>query len=123
MTRLSRLAACAVAAVLAAPVPAAAADAPASGEAPWRWSLPPGFPEPWVPPDNPMSRAKVALGERLFFDTRLSVTGQYSCASCHEPARAFTDGRPVSVGALGDALPRNAMTLANVAWSPALGWG
>jgi cytochrome c peroxidase len=88
----------------------------------WTWSLPPGFPVPVVPADNPMSAAKVDLGRRLFFEPRLSVTGRHSCASCHDPALAFTDGRAVAEGALGDRLPRAAMPLANVAYSPALGW-
>jgi cytochrome c peroxidase len=69
-----------------------------------------------------MSEPKVALGRRLFFDPQLSITGRYSCASCHDPARAFTDGRPVAVGALGDELPRNAMSLANVAYNISFGW-
>jgi cytochrome c peroxidase len=69
-----------------------------------------------------MSDSKVALGRRLFFDTRLSVTGRYSCASCHDPARSFTDGRTVAVGALGDDLPRNAMALVNVAYNISFGW-
>jgi len=69
-----------------------------------------------------MSDSKVALGRRLFFDPRLSVTGRYSCASCHDPALSFSDGRPVAVGALGDALPRNAMALVNVAYNISFGW-
>ena len=43
------------------------------------WKLPAGFPTPAVPADNPMSAAKVALGEALFSDPRLSITGKYSC--------------------------------------------
>jgi cytochrome c peroxidase len=84
--------------------------------------LPPGFDPPFIPADNPQSPAKIALGEALFADPRLSATGRYSCASCHEPARAFTDGRAVAVGAHGDALRRNAMPLANLAGSPADRW-
>ena len=42
--------------------------------------------------------AIVALGQTLFFDARLSRKGQVSCASCHAPERAFTDGRPLAVG-------------------------
>lgn len=88
----------------------------------YRWELPRGFPEPAVPPDNPMSAAKVALGARLFADPRLSVTGRYSCASCHDPARAFTDGLARSRGATGAILPLNAPTLINAAYSASLGW-
>ncbi len=91
-------------------------------ESGWRWQLPRGFPEPHVPADNPMSAAKVALGARLFADPRLSVTGQYSCASCHDPGRAFTDGLALSRGATGATLPLNAPTLLNVAYNASLGW-
>jgi cytochrome c peroxidase len=86
------------------------------------WHLPRGFPVPAVPADNPMSDAKVALGRRLFFEPRLSVTGQYSCASCHEPARAFTDGRALARGATGSPTQNGAMTLANVAYNVSFGW-
>ena len=86
------------------------------------WKLPAGFPTPAVPADNPMSAAKVALGEALFSDPRLSITGKYSCQSCHSPTRAFTDGLPRSRGATGEALPLNAPTLFNVAYNASLGW-
>jgi cytochrome c peroxidase len=86
------------------------------------WKLPAGFPEPAVPADNPMSVAKVALGEILFSEPRLSITGQYSCQSCHSPARGFTDGLPRSRGAMGESLPLNAPTLLNVAYNASFGW-
>jgi cytochrome c peroxidase len=69
-----------------------------------------------------MSEAKVALGCRLFFETRLSITHAYSCASCHRPELAFTDGRALAVGSKGDSMPRGAMTLTNVAYNPAFTW-
>lgn len=69
-----------------------------------------------------MSDAKVALGCRLFFETRLSVTRAYSCASCHRPELAFTDGRALAIGAKGDSMHRGAMTLTNVAYNPAFTW-
>jgi cytochrome c peroxidase len=93
-----------------------------AGGGDFTWKLPTGFPEPAVPADNPMSAAKVALGEMLFADPRLSITGQYSCQSCHSPARAFTDGLTHSRGATGEALPLNAPTLLNVAYNASLGW-
>jgi cytochrome c peroxidase len=105
---------------IAASLLLAAAGARAADE--FRWNLPRGFPEPAVPADNPMNAAKVALGERLFSDARLSVTGRHSCASCHEPARAFTDGRALARGATGDTLPLNAPTLINAAYNSSLGW-
>ncbi len=86
------------------------------------WHLPRGFPTPAVPADNPMSESKVALGRRLFFEQRLSLTGAYSCASCHDPARSFTDGCSVAVGATGEPLPHSAMALVNVAYNVSFGW-
>ncbi len=97
--------------------------APAWGdEQAWLWTLPPGFPAPSVPADNPMSQAKVELGRRLFFDTRLSVSGAYACASCHDPARAFTDGRSQALGATGELHPRGAPSLVNVSYHASFGW-
>jgi cytochrome c peroxidase len=69
-----------------------------------------------------MSEAKVALGRRLFFDKRLSQNRTQSCGSCHEPARAFTDGRATGMGSTGQSHPRGSMSLANVAYVPALTW-
>lgn len=91
-------------------------------EPPYRWQLPPGFPEPVVPADNPMTEAKVTLGRHLFYDTRLSGNGTFSCASCHEQARAFADALPRAVGSTGEVHPRGSMSLANIAYSPALTW-
>jgi cytochrome c peroxidase len=93
-----------------------------AGTEEFRWQLPAGFPVPAVPAENPMSTEKVALGARLFADPRLSMTGQHSCASCHSPERAFTDGLARSRGATGAALPLNAPTLLNVAYNSSLGW-
>lgn len=87
------------------------------------WRLPNGFPPPRVPADNPMSEAKVELGRHLFYDTRLSGNGTQSCASCHEQAKAFTDGRARSVGSTGEVHPRGSMSLVNVAYARVLNWG
>jgi cytochrome c peroxidase len=86
------------------------------------WHLPPGFPRPVVPVDNPMSSAKVELGRRLFHETRLSSTGGYACVSCHRPELAFTDGRPHALGATGEPVKHGAMSLTNVAYDPAFTW-
>lgn len=90
---------------------------------PWVWALPPGFPEPFVPADNPMSRPKVELGRHLFYDERLSVDGTYACATCHQQALAFTDGLPRSEGVTGELHPRSSMSLVNVAYASSLAWG
>lgn len=89
---------------------------------PWVWDLPPGFPEPWVPADNPMSAAKVELGRHLFYDTRLSMDGTFSCATCHRQELAFTDGLPRAEGVTGQVHPRGSMSLVNVAYASSLAW-
>ncbi|HEU4531076.1 MAG TPA: MbnH family di-heme enzyme [Steroidobacteraceae bacterium] len=88
----------------------------------YEWNLPRGFPRPVVPADNPMSEAKVALGRQLFYESRLSVTGAYSCASCHRQELAFTDGRGRALGATGELHPRSAMSLANAGYIANLQW-
>ena len=100
---------------------AACAGAAVAGES-FDWHLPPGFPLPVVPQDNPMSSAKVALGARLFEDTRLSQDGTLACASCHQPQHAYTDGRSHAQGVHGVPLKRNAMSLTNVAYNLAFTW-
>jgi len=88
----------------------------------WVWELPEGFPEPYVPADNPMTAAKVELGRHLFYETRLSYNGTMACASCHEQRLAFTDGKATTEGSTGHALPRSAMSLTNVAFLSAFTW-
>ena len=88
----------------------------------FEWNLPTGFPPPAVPEGNPMSAAKVELGRHLFYDVRLSGSGSQSCASCHDQARAFTDGQARSVGSTGEEHPRNAQTLTNAAYNATLAW-
>jgi cytochrome c peroxidase len=90
---------------------------------PYTLNVPHGFPRPRIPADNPMTPSKVELGRRLFYDTRLSGNGQQSCASCHEQARAFTDGKARAVGSTGEVHPRGAMSLVNVAYASTLTWG
>lgn len=97
------------------------ATAPES--APYALQLPPGFPPPAIPEDNPMTVAGVELGRFLFYDTRLSENGTYSCGTCHEQALAFTDGKAQAVGSTGQLHPRGSMSLANVAYAATLTWG
>ena len=75
-----------------------------------------------VPEDNPLTAGKVELGRRLFTDRRLSRNRTISCASCHHPARAFTDGRVVPVGVFGRRGRRNAPALVNRAWGRSFFW-
>ena len=75
-----------------------------------------------VPPDNPQTPEKIALGQKLFFDGRLSADGTVACSTCHDPARAFTDGRPTSVGIKGRAGQRNAPTILNALYNKTQFW-
>jgi cytochrome c peroxidase len=75
-----------------------------------------------IPPDNPQTPEKIALGQKLFFDGRLSADGTVACATCHDPARAFTDGRPVSIGFHGRAGQRNSPTVLNALYNKTQFW-
>ena len=82
---------------------------------------------PWPPapaqdPGNAWSGqpAAIALGQVLFFDRRLSMDRQLSCASCHLPAQAFTDRQPRSIGR--QPLDRNAPSLWNAVHQRWYGW-
>lgn len=103
---------------------AGACDDAATGptDTPWEFALPPDFPLPVIPDDNPMGVTKVELGRRLFYDVRLSGNETQSCASCHDQRRAFAEGRETSVGSTGEALLRNAMSLTNVAYNTTQTW-
>jgi cytochrome c peroxidase len=74
------------------------------------------------PADNPQTAAKVELGRYLFFDKGLSGNGSLSCASCHDPARGFSDGRRLPVGFDGRTLPRHSPTLLNAAYNTTQFW-
>ena len=58
-----------------------------------------------VPEDNPLTAEKIELGRRFFFDRRLSRDQSISCASCHDPDRAFSDGRARRDRHLGRSRP------------------
>src|SRR5262245_60527934 len=79
--------------------------------------LPLGLPadlwEILVPPGNPVTPEKVALGRRLYFDKRLSRDGTVACATCHDPAKGWSDGKRVSEGIGGKKGARNAPTVLN----------
>ena len=84
----------------------------------WIGSLPPLPPAPGnAVADRPQAQR---LGHRLFFDVRLSANGQVSCATCHQPARNFTDGVALAQGlAVGEL---NTMSLVGAAYSPWFFW-
>src|SRR5207249_769160 len=75
-----------------------------------------------IPFDNPQTPEKIALGQKLFFDGRLSADGTVACSTCHNPARAFTDGRPTSIGIKGGVGQRNAPTVLNALYNKTQFW-
>lgn len=132
--RRARLAACCIASLAAVALLASVSDAGgASGGEP---AAPDRFTEaelrrilsmsplPALPedPSNAVAADSRAarLGERLFFDRRLSASGDQSCASCHQPALGWTDGRPASDP--GARFPRNAPSLWNTAYNRWFFW-
>lgn len=117
------------AAVAPAPDPSADAGAPDAalpyddaGDGDYVWRLPPGFPKPKIPADNPMSQAKVELGRHLFYERELSENRTTACATCHLQALAFTDGKPRGIGSTGEVHPRGAQPLINVGYATTLTW-
>lgn len=78
--------------------------------------IPKGFPEPYIPADNKLTKSRVELGKLLFFNSKLSRNNSLSCASCHNPKLAFTDGTALSIGNKGELLSRNAPTLTNIVY-------
>jgi cytochrome c peroxidase len=93
-----------------------------SQDTPYQWQLPPDFPPPRIPADNPLTRDKVELGRRLFYDRRLSANGTQACASCHQQTHAFSESTPVAIGSTGQQHPRNSMALVNVAYGTTYTW-
>lgn len=69
-----------------------------------------------VPTQNPQTPEKVELGKKLFFDRRLSGDGTMSCATCHDPEKAFADGLELSLSYPTTKNWRNSPTLINVAF-------
>ena len=75
-----------------------------------------------APEDNPLTPEKIELGRRLFSDRRLSRDNSTACVTCHEPERAFSDGRPVATGVFGRKGRRNSPALINRGYGRAFFW-
>ena len=92
----------------------------------FRPKLPTGIPRwKWrklIPPENPLTPEKVALGEALYFEKRLSVDGTVSCATCHDPATAFADRNSLAVGIGGMVGTRNVPTTLNAMFNQNQFW-
>lgn len=77
---------------------------------------------PEYPAANPYSKEKAALGKMLFYDPRLSASGQIACVSCHDPELGWGDNRRVAYGHNRQTGKRNAMTIFNTAFYNKLFW-
>lgn len=75
-----------------------------------------------VPDNNPITPAKVALGNKLFFDKRLSVDGSRACYSCHQNEQGTGGKEPRAIGAKEKQLTRHSPVLWNVGYFPAFYW-
>ncbi len=80
------------------------------------------FPQPKLPSDNLLTKERIALGERLFHDTILSIDGTISCAACHVVELAFGDDVDLSRGFEGRLGKRNSQPLFNLAWKERFFW-
>ncbi|MGB1039821.1 MAG: cytochrome-c peroxidase [Flavobacteriales bacterium] len=83
---------------------------------PYFLEIPTGFPVPKIPEDNKLTKYRVALGKKLFFDPILSEDLTISCGSCHFPNKAFSDTSNLSKGVYGRTGIRNSPSLANLAY-------
>jgi len=83
---------------------------------PYVVEIPAGFDELPVPAENALTESRVELGRRLFYDKIMSLDSTVSCATCHKPELAFTDGLKTSVGIRGQHVLRNSPTLGNVGY-------
>jgi len=99
--------------------------APAAETAPEKVVVPPApadFPELKIPADNPQTAEKIALGQQLFFDPRLSVDGSRSCYSCHQNEHGNGGETSLAVGAKEKQLTRHSPVIWNTAYFDAFYW-
>ena len=75
-----------------------------------------------IPPDNPQTSAKILLGKKVYFDTRLSKDNTISCATCHDPARGWSDAGPTSKGINSQMGGRRSPPVSNSAHNPLQFW-
>ncbi len=99
-------------------------DLKAIHDEPYELVAPNGFPPvaSVIPAANPMTKGRVELGKQLYFDPRISLDASVSCASCHDPAKGWTDNLKVSVGINGQKGGRNAPTVLNTLYGKTMFW-
>ncbi|MDD1623137.1 MAG: SCO family protein [Methylococcaceae bacterium] len=80
-----------------------------------------GLPAVPMPANNPLTKEKISLGRKLFYDRRLSLNNTFSCAMCHVPEQGFTSNEmATAVGIEGRTVRRNSPTLYNIAYARSL---
>jgi cytochrome c peroxidase len=110
------------------PFPVSTAQKSESGKRqtvhPFTLKVPFGLEDPadYLPADNPLTPEKIELGKLLFFDPRLSLDNTISCASCHIPSLAWTDGQRVGIGIHRQPATRNTQTIVNRLYSKEQLW-
>ena len=99
-------------------------DAKLIQDEPLEVESPPGFPGvvSYLPASNPLTKGRVELGKQLYFDPRMSADTTVSCATCHDPAKGWTDNQVTSVGIFGQVGARNAPTVLNTAYGRSMFW-
>ena len=97
-------------------------DSPGPAEIKTPLGIPPEVWTYFIPKDSPLTRQKVELGRKLFFDTRLSANGIVSCATCHDPKFGFADSKPVAEGIDGRRGVRNTPTILNSMFNASQFW-
>lgn len=75
-----------------------------------------------VPEKNPITPEKVNLGRQLFFTTKLSADHMVSCATCHDPNKAFADGQATAHGVSGMTGTRNTPSIINAGYGQSFFW-
>ena len=99
-------------------------DASKIHDEPYEIVVPAGLPPvaSVIPASNPMTRGKVELGKQLYFDQRISKDATVSCASCHDPAKGWTDNMKSSIGIKGQKGGRSAPTVLNTVYGRSMFW-
>ncbi len=86
-------------------------------------SIPLGLPKKKdIPKENPLTKASVVLGRKLFFDAKLSADGTVACATCHRPEHGFASPEKLSVGVGGKVGKRNSPSLFNRVYGQSQFW-
>jgi cytochrome c peroxidase len=100
-------------------------DLKAIQDEPFEINVPVGFPQTvasYIPSYNPMTKGKVELGKQLYFDQRISKDSTVSCATCHDPAKGWTDNARFSTGIGGQVGGRSAPTVLNTLFGRTMFW-